>query len=71
MAAQYLTIDAIKDHLYAQSPCSERSLISYCLEQCTDDVATNFAAAMTTLIESGAMEYVADEDGDFYIIGEA
>lgn len=71
MAASYLTIDAIKDHLYAQSPCSEESLYTYCMNQATDDVNTCFAAAMTTLIESGAMEYVADEDGDFYMIGEA
>lgn len=65
----YTTIQAIKDHVYAQAPCSERSIITYCVEQATDDVTTCFAAAMTTLIEEGAIEYVADEDGDYYTIG--
>lgn len=67
--AQYTTFQAIQDHIMADAPCSERSIIAYCLEQCTDDVATNFAADMGRLIDAGIVEYVADDDGDFYMIG--
>lgn len=68
--AQYTTFQAIQDHLMAQAPCSERSIIAYCLNQATDDVKTNFANDMTRLIEAGVIEYVEDDDGSYYMIGE-
>lgn len=66
--AQYTTFQAIQDHLMADAPCSESSLRAYCMEQ-TNDYLTCFASALCNLIDMGIVEYVADEDGDFYMIG--
>ena len=66
----YTTQQAIQDHIYAQAPCSERSIIQYCVMQATDDVETCFAAAMGNLIDMGIVEYVEDGDDSYYTIGE-